>query len=269
MKVTDVDHLDELEYDRDDELKPLVESYNRMVRDLSESTRRLAQVERDKAWNDMARRVAHDIKNPLTPIKLKLQMLIRLKQSGNEKWVDKFDEVCATVLEHVDMLADSADQFSTFAKLYDQSPEPLDLDELVRQEVALYDTREDVSLEYIGFSGAMVSGPKPQLIRVIVNLLTNAMQAVDELGGRKSIAVSLRNSTVDGFYDLVVEDNGPGVSEEIRERIFTPDFTTKSSGSGLGLAICQKIVEHCGGEIFYARSFTLGGASFTVRYPKL
>ena len=269
MKVTDVDHLDELEYDRDDELKPLVESYNRMVRDLSESTRRLAQVERDKAWNDMARRVAHDIKNPLTPIKLQLQMLIRLKQSGNAKWVDKFDDVCATVLEHVDMLADSADQFSTFAKLYDQAPEPLDLDELVRQEVALYDTREDVSLEYMGFPGAMVSGPKPQLIRVIVNLLTNAMQAVDEMQGPRKVGVSLRNSVVDGFYDLVVEDNGPGVSEEIRERIFTPDFTTKSSGSGLGLAICQKIVEHCGGEIFYARSFTLGGASFTVRYPKL
>ena len=269
MKVTDVDHLEELEYDRDDELLPLVESYNRMVRDLSESTQRLAQVERDKAWTDMARRVAHDIKNPLTPIKLKLQMLMRMKLSGNPLWVEKFDEVSATVLEHVDMLADSADQFSTFAKLYDQPSEPFDLDEMIRQEVALYDTREDVSLEYIGFAGAMVSGPKPQLIRVIMNLLTNAMQAVEELDGPRRIAVSLRNGVVDGFYDLVVEDNGAGVSEEIRERIFTPDFTTKSKGSGLGLAICKKIVEHCGGEIFYARSFTLGGAAFTVRYPKL
>ena len=269
MKVTDVDHLEPIEYTQDDEISPLVAAYNRMVEDLSESTRRLAQVERDKAWNDMARRVAHDIKNPLTPIKLQLQMLARMKASGNPRWQEKFDDVSATVLEHVDMLSDSADQFSTFAKLYDQQPEVLDLDELIRQEVALYDTREDVAMEYYGLSGAMVSGPKPQLIRVIVNLLTNAMQAVDERSGPRKVELSLRNSVVDGFYDIVVEDNGPGVSEEIRERIFTPDFTTKSSGSGLGLAICQKIVEHCGGEIFYAKSFTLGGASFTVRYPKL
>ena len=269
MKVTDVDHLEPIEYTQEDEISPLVAAYNRMVEDLSESTRRLAQVERDKAWNDMARRVAHDIKNPLTPIKLQLQMLARMKASGNPRWQEKFDDVSATVLEHVDMLSDSADQFSTFAKLYDQQTEVLDLDELIRQEVALYDTREDVAMEYYGLSGALVSGPKPQLIRVIVNLLTNAMQAVDERSGPRRVELSLRNSVVDGFYDIVVEDNGPGVSEELRERIFTPDFTTKSSGSGLGLAICQKIVEHCGGEIFYSKSFSLGGACFTVRYPKL
>jgi two-component system C4-dicarboxylate transport sensor histidine kinase DctB len=101
-----------------------------------------------------------------------------------------------------------------------------------------------------------------------VNLVTNAVQALEdrEFG---QVVVSLRNSSRDGFYDIVVEDNGPGVKEENRAKLFTPDFTTKSHGSGLGLAISRNIIERCGGEIGYSKSFTLGGACFTVRYPKL
>ena len=268
MTVTDVDHLEPLEYDQDDEITPLVQAYNRMVQDLGESARRLAQAERDKAWTDMARRVAHDLKNPLTPIKLQLQMLMRMKASGNPAWQERFDEVAQTVLYHVDLLADSADQFSTFAKLYDQKPERLDLDALVKQEVELFDSRDDVQVDYFGLPSAWVNAPRPQLTRVVVNLITNAIQAVDEFSGEKRLVVSVRNAVEDGFYDIVVEDNGPGVSEDNQERIFTPDFTTKTSGSGLGLAICKRIVEHCGGSISYNRSFTLGGACFTVKYPK-
>ena len=268
MTVTDVDHLEPLEYNQDDEITPLVQAYNRMVHDLGESSRRLAQVERDKAWTDMARRVAHDLKNPLTPIKLQLQMLMRMKASGNPAWQDRFDEVASTVLYHVDLLADSADQFSTFAKMYDQKPEKLDLDALVRQEVDLFDSREDISLEYFGLPSAWVLAPRPQLTRVVVNLITNAIQAVDENAGEKRLVVSVRNAVEDGFYDIVVEDNGPGVSEDKQELIFTPDFTTKTSGSGLGLAICKRIVDHCGGTISCSRSFALGGACFTVKYPK-
>jgi len=264
-----VDHLEPLEYNQDDEITPLVQAYNRMVHDLGESSRRLAQVERDKAWTDMARRVAHDLKNPLTPIKLQLQMLMRMKASGNPAWQDRFDEVASTVLYHVDLLADSADQFSTFAKMYDQKPEKLDLDALVRQEVDLFDSREDISLEYFGLPSAWVLAPRPQLTRVVVNLITNAIQAVDENAGEKRLVVSVRNAVEDGFYDIVVEDNGPGVSEDKQELIFTPDFTTKTSGSGLGLAICKRIVDHCGGNISCSRSFALGGACFTVKYPKI
>ena len=268
MTVTDIDHLEPIEYEQDDELTGLVKAYNRMVQDLGESTRRLTQVERDKAWTDMARRVAHDLKNPLTPIKLQLQMLIRMKSSGNPAWQDKFDEVASTVLFHVDLLADSADQFSTFAKMYDQKLEPLDLDALVRQEVDLFDAREDITLDYYGLEGALVNAPRPQLTRVVVNLITNAVQAVEDNPGEKRLLVSLRNAAEDGFYEIVVEDNGPGVDQENQDKIFTPDFTTKTSGSGLGLAICRRIVDHCGGSISYSRSFALGGACFTVKYPK-
>lgn len=265
MKVTDVDHLETLSYDGDDEITPLVNAYNRMVLDLGDSSRRLAQAERDKAWTDMARRVAHDLKNPLTPIKLQIQMLMRMKASGNPAWQDKLEEVAGTVLYHVDLLADSADQFSTFAKMYDQTPERFDLDALIRQEVELFDSRDDVRLDYFGLADATVLAPRPQLTRVIVNLLTNAFQAID---GPGRIQVALRNSSEDGFYDIVVEDDGPGVPDDMTEKIFSPDFTTKTSGSGLGLAICRRIVDHCGGSISYSRSFTLGGACFTVKFPK-
>lgn len=132
----------------------------------------------------------------------------------------------------------------------------------------MFDAREDITFEYFGLEGAEVMGPKPQLTRVLVNLVTNAVQALE---GREDgrIRVSLRNSSKEGFYDIVVEDSGPGVKEENRVKLFTPDFTTKSHGTGLGLAICRNIVDRCGGEISYSKSFALGGACFTVRYPKL
>ena len=268
MKVSDVDHLEYIVYDQEDELTSLVRAYNLMVHDLSDSTRQLAQAERDKAWSAMARQVAHEIKNPLTPIKLQLQMLIRMKQAGRPGWEDKFDEVSANVLEHIDILADTANEFSTFAKLYSEEPVRIDLDTLVREEVSMFAARDDISFSYYGLDGAEVMGPKPQLTRVLVNLVTNAVQALEGRTDGK-VVVSLRNSVKEGFYDIVVEDNGPGVKEENRAKLFTPDFTTKSHGTGLGLAICRNIVERCGGEIGYSKSFTLGGACFTVRYPKL
>ena len=202
-------------------------------------------------------------------IKLQVQMLIRMKSTGNPAWQDKFDEVAQTVLYHVDLLSDSADQFSTFAKMYDQKAETIDLDALVRQEVELFDSRDDIVVEYFGLPGAMVEAPRPQLTRVVVNLITNAIQAVDGNDGDKRLLVSVRKASNDSFYEIVVEDNGPGVDQANQDKIFTPDFTTKTSGSGLGLAICRRIVDHCGGSISYSRSFALGGACFTVRYPRI
>ena len=125
---------------------------------------------------------------------------------------------------------------------------------------------------------ALVMAPKPQLIRVFVNLLTNAIQAVEiqqkeaaERGEETvpgKVLICLRNSTKENCYDIVFDDNGPGVSEENLNRLFTPNFTTKSSGTGLGLAICRNIIEKCDGEISYRKSFALGGASYIVTLPK-
>ncbi len=268
MGASDVDSLEYLEYDRDDEITSLVQSYNKMVSDLSDSTRKLAQAERDKAWSGMARQVAHEIKNPLTPMKLQLQRLIRLKQKGDPSWQEKFDEVAKVVLDHIDILSETANEFSTFAKLYTEEPTSIDLDLVLQEEIAMFDNKENITMSYMGYKDAVVMGPKPQLTRVFVNLISNAVQAVEEQGGG-TVQISLRNSSSgDGFYDIVFEDSGPGVASENVEKLFTPNFTTKSSGTGLGLAISRSILEKCGARISYSRSFVLGGACFTIIYPK-
>jgi len=266
MSTAGLDSMDFIEYDRDDEIASLVRAYNRMVTDLSESTKKLAQAERDKAWSEMARQVAHEIKNPLTPMKLQIQRIIRLKAKGDSAWQEKFEEAAKVLLDHIDILTDTANEFSTFAKLYSEDPVRFNLDSLVQEEISMFDNHESVEFEYIGFKEAMITGPKPQLTRVIVNLLGNAVQAVEGVEGGR-IRVSLRKGVEEGFYDLVVEDNGPGVAKENEEKLFAPNFTTKSAGSGLGLAISRSILAKCGGTIEYSRSYALGGACFTVRYP--
>ncbi len=278
MNVSDIHKLEYIIYKRDDEISSLVDAYNRMVKDLSESTRKLAQAERDKAWSQMARQVAHEIKNPLTPIKLQIQRLIRLKENGNPAWETRFDEVSAIVLEHIDILTETANEFSTFAKLYSEEPVLVNLDKTIKDQITIFDNKENIRISYLGMENAYAMAPKPQLIRVFVNLITNAIQAVEmkqheetEAGGEPKaghVVISLRNSIRDGYYDIVFDDSGSGVSEENQDKLFTPNFTTKSSGTGLGLAICRNIIEKCDGEIRYQRSFALGGASFIVTIPK-
>ena len=277
MNGADINHLEYIIYKRQDEISSLVDAYNRMVHDLSESTQKLALAERDKAWSQMARQVAHEIKNPLTPIKLEIQRLIRLKQKGNPSWEEKFDKVSDVVLEHIDILTETANEFSTFAKLYSEEPVLMDLDKTLKDQMLIFDNRPGIKMEYIGMPEAFVKAPKPQLIRVFVNLITNAVQAVEimqkeavergEEAPAGRVMICLRKSTLDGCYDVVFDDNGSGVSEENQHKLFTPNFTTKSGGTGLGLAICRNIIEKCEGEIRYQKSFALGGASFVVTLP--
>ena len=266
MDCTDLDNLEQIQYDGDDEMQSIVQAYNRMVAALTESTRRLAQAERDKALNEMARQVAHEIKNPLTPMKLQLQRIIRLKQKNDPAWQERFDEAGKIILEHIDILTETANEFSSFAKLYSEPYTDIALDRLIQDEISLFDNRENLRFEYIGLENVVISGPKPQLTRVFVNLIGNAVQALEPFDNGV-IRVSLHNSVEDGFYDIMVEDSGYGVSEENLHKLFTPNFTTKSGGSGLGLAISRRVLETCGATISYSKSFQLGGACFTVKYP--
>ncbi len=278
MNEASINNLEYIVYERDDEVARLVRAYNLMVHDLYNSTRKLTQAERDKAWATMARQVAHEIKNPLTPIKLQIQRLIRMKKNGNPAWADRFDEISVEVLKQIDLLADTANEFSTFAKLYSEESVEINLDSLLKEEIDLFDSRDNIRFSYMGLENATVMGPKPQLTRVFVNLINNAVQAIENAQADDAekgiepftgkIVVSLRLSSKDGFYDIVFEDNGPGVSEENRSKLFTPNFTTKSNGTGLGLSICRNILEKCNGEIFYSKSFALKGACFTVRFPR-
>jgi signal transduction histidine kinase len=139
---------------------------------------------------------------------------------------------------------------------------------MLQEEISIFDNREDIKFEFIGLEGVRVMGPKPQLTRVFVNLINNAVQAMTETGGKGTLRISLRNSITEGFYDIVFEDSGPGVAEENVDKLFTPNFTTKNGGSGLGLAISRSVLERCGASISYSRSFALGGACFTILYPR-
>ncbi len=278
MSTADLSNLEQIEYNRKDEISAIVDKYNKMVTVFSDSTKQLAQDERDKAWSEMARQVAHEIKNPLTPIKLKIQQLIRLKDNNNPDWTERFDDVSKVVLEHIDILSNTANEFSTFAQLYSEDPSVIDLNEILSEQLVIFDNKDNMEIVYMGMEKAIVLAPKPQLIRVFVNLLTNATQAIENAQreakeeGREvekgQIVVCLRNSIKEGYYDIVFDDNGPGVDEDNQEKLFTPNFSTKSGGSGLGLAICRSIVEKCNGEISYKHSFGLKGASFTVTLPK-
>lgn len=277
LKSISIDNLEYMHYIGDDEISVVVDAYNRMVDKLGESMKKVTQSERDKAWSEMARQVAHEIKNPLTPMQLAIQRLIRLKQRNVPDWDEKFYELSNVILEQISILTDTANEFSTFAKLYTEDPVEIDLDKLLQDQMVIFDNRENVKVVYIGLKNAKILAPRPQITRVFVNLISNAIQAVENMDfsgkspseERGLVTVCLRNSSDPGYYDVVIEDNGPGVSEENIPRLFTPNFTTKSSGTGLGLAISKNILEKCGGSISYQRSQVMKGACFTVRLQKL
>ncbi len=269
MERTDLTGLEHIEYEADDEIASLIKAYNRMVDMIESSAKVMAGKERDKAWSEMARQVAHEIKNPLTPIKLDLQRLIRLKAAGKNEWESKFDELSRVILENIDVLTETANDFSSFAKLYTQEPVEFDLDRTLADQIALFDNKDHIDISYIGLKDTVIHGPKPQLIRVLVNLVTNSIQSIENAGVAEGrILVCLRKSTQDGMLDITVEDNGPGVADEHIDKLFTPNFTTKTGGAGIGLAMCRNILQMCDGTISYSRSFNLGGACFTITLPQ-
>lgn len=253
-----------INYSGDDELGTLVKAYNKMVDDLDESTRRLAQSEREQAWREMARQIAHEIKNPLTPMRLSIQHLIRLKSEGSPKWTQRFDSVADSLLEQIDILADAASEFSNFSRFYMEDPTEIELNALIKEHIVLFNTSDHIRIHFNSSeSEAIVMGRRSQLARLLVNLFSNAVQALEDL----SIGVITITLSRDGaYYLLQIADNGPGVAPENRDKLFKPNFTTKSSGTGLGLTICRGILEQSQGEIYYTPS-EWGGACFNVRIP--
>ena len=248
-----------------DEIGTLVAAYNKMVDDLDESTRRLARTERETAWKEMARQIAHEIKNPLTPMQLNIQLLQRLKRDNDPRWEAKFDEVSRSLLEQIDILSRTASDFSTLSKLLsDEATTTEDLVAILREEEALYASTAgvDVTLE-TDLEKAPANIHRQQIIRAFMNIIGNAIQAIEEKGGNVLITLLRQGS----LYRISVEDDGPGVKEEFIHKLFSPNFTTKVGGSGLGLAICKDIFEQNGGSITYERSQRLGGAAFVVTLP--
>jgi len=252
-----------------DEIGVLVSAYNKMVDDLDHSRLQLAQAEREQAWKEMARQIAHEIKNPLTPMKLRIQYLIRMKDEGRSGWEEQVEPTLNSILGQIANLSEVADAFSSFSRFYNEEVVDVNLNAAISEQVFFFDTNDDITIEIRNnVPDPVVSARRQQLSRVFVNILQNAIESIQNARGTGEILVTI--DAVDReegrYYKVDFEDDGLGVAEEHLERLFNPNFTTKSGGTGLGLAICRNIIEQSQGMISYSRS-SLGGACFTILLP--
>ncbi len=253
-------------YEENDELGALVAQYNAMVDQLQLSAEKLAQSQREMAWRDMARRIAHEIKNPLTPMKLSVQMALRKKELDPEGFDDYFKKMAALLVEQIDNLSRIASQFSSFAKSNITTLEEVNLVDKLSSEVALFQNNEEgvlFSLNLNGLSQAVVRTDAQQILQVFNNLFRNAIQAIPE--GRQGI-VQVSLAVQQSFALVSIADNGCGVPPQNRQSIFVPNFTTKTSGNGLGLAIVKQIINLSNGEIWLESELRVG-TTFYIRMP--
>ncbi len=254
-----------LEYkgDAQDEVSDLIGEYNRMVDKLEASKVQMVRLEREGAWREMARQVAHDIKNPLTTMKLSMQQLERVSNNP-EQAAAYLRKAITRLIEQIDSLAQIASEFSMFANIDIKQRDAVGLNEMVENVFDLFSEQRNVDLKLLlPTEHFTILGDKNHLIRVFNNLIINAIQAIPSDREGK-IRVTLFQE--DKMAIVKISDNGGGIPPEIRERVFEPNFTTKTSGSGLGLAICRKIIEgHDGNIRFETRDNE--GTDFFVELP--
>lgn len=244
------------------EIKLLVDAYNNMVDKLEESAIKLAQSEREQAWREMAKQVAHEVKNPLTPMRLTVQSFQRKFDENDPNIKQKLDDYTKTLLQQIDTMSSVANAFSNFASMPAQQNERINIVEVIQLALEIFNEN------YILFESTKkeiyVVMDRTQLIRIITNLVKNATQAVSENNPDPNVLVSV--SEENKMVRIVVKDNGIGVPEEYKSHIFEPKFTTKSSGMGLGLGIIKKIIENYNGTITFESQQNTGTA-FTVTLP--
>ncbi|MGZ4036414.1 MAG: sensor histidine kinase, partial [Bacteroidia bacterium] len=248
-----------------DEIGQLVNEYNGMLLKLEESANLLARSEREGAWREMARQVAHEIKNPLTPMKLNLQYLQRIVGEDSVNFEEKFKGVSSSIIEQIDTLAHIAGEFSNFAQMPKVLLQPVNLTDTIAASIQTFKNEGMVDITLQSFSEQIiVTADKEQCLRVFNNLIKNAIQAIpDERKGLIAISISDAGE----FVTVAVKDNGSGIPEDMKQKIFVPNFTTKSTGTGLGLAMVKNIVSSFSGEIWF-ESEEEKGSTFFVRLKK-
>ncbi len=275
IRKTNLDKLNEpLRWKSDDEIGLLIGEYNRMLVKLDESKRALSQSEKQSAWREMAKQVAHEIKNPLTPMKLTLQHLQRTlpgmngngKDSGaqNAATLRMFQRTFDSLLEHIDNLSDIATSFSDFAKMPLPRNDIFEITSVLNKATDLYADDEKIVLRrQIETGPVMVIGDRQLMGRILTNLIINAIQSVPS--GRKPI-INLKLFSGEDHINIEIHDNGAGIPAGIRSKVFLPNFSTKEGGSGLGLAIAKRGTEHAGGSIWFETEEGVG-TSFFVTLP--
>lgn len=251
-----------LEWTADDEIGLMVSEYNRMLVNLERSKKELAMSEKESAWREMAQQVAHEIKNPLTPMKLKLQHLKRVLAEGRELHQD-FNKPIDSLLDQVESLSDIATSFSSFAKMPIPRNERLDVAESLRKVVRLFKADSVEINANIPRNPVWVEGDANLLGRIFNNLILNALQAMPE-GRTPKLEIQLEETH--SKARISVADNGSGIPEDIQDKIFIPKFSTKEEGSGIGLAIAKRGVEHAGGSIWFETEAEKG-TTFYIEFP--
>lgn len=268
LKTTNLENNEPMYWGSKDEIGLLVNEYNNMLFKLESSKKVLASTEKESAWREMAKQVAHEIKNPLTPMKLTLQHLLRLQSAGQLDDHERLKKSLETLIHQVDALSGIASSFSTFAKMPLPKNDLMNFKEVLNQVIELFknDERLDLTFKDDSYTDNIpIIGDDKLFGRVIANLIINGVQAV-ESGKKPEIRIWLWMS--DQAVFLEITDNGNGIPPELRDKIFIPNFSTKSQGSGLGLAIAKSGVETAGGKIWFETEMNVG-TTFYLTFPLL
>ena len=256
---------EKIQYEGRDEIGSLVTEYNHMVDKLASSAEKLARSERESAWREMAKQIAHEIKNPLTPMKLSVQHLQKTASEDGLIQKENLQRITRTLIEQIDHLSAIATEFSNFAKMPRASNEEFDLEGKISKISELFVNTDGVRIEteFLNQVPALVFADKEQLSRVFINLIKNAIQSIPE---EKEGKISVCLETSDNEAIISIMDNGKGIPDELGDKLFQPNFTTKSSGMGMGLAIVKSIIENAGGAIRYET--VMGkGTTFILNLP--
>jgi two-component system, NtrC family, nitrogen regulation sensor histidine kinase NtrY len=256
-----------LSYSGHDEIGELVRQYNRMVDEIDESSRKLANSEREYAWREMAKQIAHEIKNPLTPMKLNIQQLYKAWNDKVPDFETKLEQFTRNQIEYIDSLSSIASAFSSFAKLPGSNPVEINLLDQVRVVLDLFRETDNVNfhVNWPRESKIMIYIDKEHLNGVFSNLIKNGIQSIPPgLSGMINVNFDIKGDKV----ITSVSDNGSGIPEELKKKLFTPNFTTKSSGMGLGLSIVKRYVENANGRVWFESEIDKGTV-FYVELPLL
>ncbi|WP_304196730.1 PAS domain-containing sensor histidine kinase [Flavobacterium alvei] len=244
------------------EINLLIKAYNGMVDELEKSALKLAQSEREEAWREMAKQVAHEIKNPLTPMRLTVQSFQRKFDQNDPNLKQKINDYSETLIQQIDTMSSVASAFSNFASMPAQQNETLNVVDVVELTMDIFNE------EYIHFKAEqeeIISKiDRTQLVRIITNLVKNALQAIPENQENKAVCVNIKKASSNVI--ITIADNGIGIDAHNFNRIFDPKFTTKSSGMGLGLSIIKNIIENYNGTITF-ESQKGKGTTFRVSLP--
>ncbi|MCK9320605.1 MAG: HAMP domain-containing histidine kinase [Bacteroidales bacterium] len=256
---------EKIKWKRKDELGNLILSYNSMIEKLDESAKLLLKKEREGAWREMAKQVAHDIKNPLTPMKLSIQQLQRLQSTDIVKFHELFQEVTPALIEQINTLSEIASEFSDYAKDKINLNEITNIDQCLRSTINIYENQDNIKINYSNpFANTIqVIGDKQQYIRIFNNLIKNSVQA---LHNKEDGLIEIFVEKEDDHCKISIKDNGSGINPENIDKVFSTQFTTKTDGSGLGLSIVKSIIEMIGGEIDFV-SQENKGTTFNVYLP--